>query len=359
MLLCYTACSRPRGSLSEVPRLLARGQLAAACQMARQLVDETRGDDQVKALRHWIACEDRRGGTSQPARWVEQRRAPADLIAYARGLLALTAGPEQTDRALAFLTRAQALNPRQAEYPFRAALILLADEQPERAKQLLLKACPLMRQSAACPVALAEAQYTLGDEHAARETLAIAATRKQLSTATLRRARALINEMQRHRRALPPQSAERYQQALTALKSGGPSVIALRLAQNLIADHPDRAALHTLAGLAHFQLANVAEAIAALKQALKLDPDDDLAQLTLAVLYRQRKLSDRALHHAQLALRGNPFSRAALSRVIELLRQRKPPTDQRRLSALVARLTRLKLADPAGHRSQAGGHPAP
>ncbi len=313
--LLFCAC-RPAGSLDDARRLLREGALAEACATARANLERGGRPGQLAALRVWLDCETRRGEARVVARHLEQLPDGA-LRAYGEALLAIATDPGSLDRALALLTRAAARWPGEAELSYRAALLLLADGDAARALPLLERSCRTS-DTAACCAARAHALLDLGR---AGEALAEVRRLPRLAPRPedLAQGRALILRASRRAAEIPEAARTGLLRARELLEVRERPSEALRVCEELLAEHPRLAAAHTLLGLAQLRLGNLAEAMAAFQRGAELNPQDARNPLFLAVLHETGGRLEQSAAAYRRALALDPFLGQAALRLAELL----------------------------------------
>ncbi len=315
LALLASGCARP-ATLDEAQRWLRAGELGRACPALARLAESGSRARQLEALRGWIDCLARSGELERAERWLAAR--PADgARAYGEALLAVARTPAALPQALALLEEASRRWPAVAELPYRAAVLLLADEQPAPALALLDRACRL-EATAACAVARAHALLDLGREEEALAEVA-RVPRLQPRRADVTRGRALIQRLARRRAAVPEAARERFRRARELLDRHDRPGEALRVLEELLVDHPRLGAAHSLVGLAQLKLGNGADAVVALRRAAELDPLDATNPLFLGVLYQTRGRAAEAIEAYRRALRLDPFLARAAQRLGELL----------------------------------------
>jgi tetratricopeptide (TPR) repeat protein len=309
-------CGSPT-TLSQGRALMEKGRLEEACAGLEQLVVSApdRGE-WLDAIRSWVDCLSRAG---------ELRRAPSIIARlpergprlYGRALVELARSPAGLPRAVELLARAEKSWPDEAEIPYRAGVLLLADDQAAAALPLLERAAR-QRDSAADAVARAHALLDLGRTPEAlaqiRRVVGLGPTAKDL-----RRGRALIQRIARRTRTVPDAARERYREALDLLQRRDLAGQCVRKVEEILLDHPRLAAAHTLLGLAHLRLGNAAEAVVALRRAHELNPLDATNPLYLAVIYNKRGQAERSIKLFRRALELDPFLLGAARELGQLL----------------------------------------
>jgi tetratricopeptide (TPR) repeat protein len=321
--LLFVGCASRAPRLTHAKRLLEEGQLRQACAELRQLVEQPAARARrLSALRGWVDCLARAGELDQARRHLA--RQPDDGARwYGQALVDVADSPAGLGSALQLLRRAAERWPDQAEIPYRAAVLLLADEQPGAALPLLERACRLA-DSAACAVARAHAWLDLD-----RLSEALAevgrAVRLQPRRADIARGRALIQRIGRRTANIPAAARERHQQLLELVQRQERAAEAIRLAEELLMDHPRLGPVQTLLGLAQLRLGNAAEAVVALRRAAQLAPYDAANPLYLGVIHQGRGRLEESVEHYRAALRLDPFLGRAAQQLGEiLLRLRRP-----------------------------------
>jgi len=300
-------------------QLMRAGDVRRACDQLRALVDEEGPRErQLNRVRELTECLSRIGRLEELARLLAPR--PEDgLRLYGEALLEVARSPMALGRALQLLARAEARWPGLGEIPYRAGILLLADEQPARALPYLQRACRLS-ETAACVVAQAHA---LLDLNQTQQALALAGRLPLLRPrkVDVDRGRALIQRIAKRSRRIPPAARTKLDEADQLLERDRAGD-AIRLLEELLLDHPRLGAAHRSLGLAHLRLGNAADAVVALRRATELDPLDSSSHLFLAALYQSRGLVDESVTEYREALRLNPFLEEAAQRLGELLLQR-------------------------------------
>lgn len=307
-------CAGQPASQTAARNLATAGKLKAACQMARQLLDEAPPATRLDPLRFWIDCMSRRGRLDQVSAWLGQQSGPTEAILYGRAMLAIAESPAGLPRALDLLRRAERVRPTEAEIPYRAGILLLADEQAARAEPVLRRACSLSP-TAECSVALAHALLDLGrkDEALAEVRLVV---ERDPRPADIKRGQAVIGRLLRREQPMPRELQQPFR---ALLSSKHPGAVLDRL-RSLVAEHPRVAPLQTLLGLAYLDLDRPAEALGAFRRAEELSPLDARNALQIGLIYRSRGQLRRAEEAFKSALRTNPFvARAALELGLVLL----------------------------------------
>jgi len=340
----FAACG-PSASLPRARQLVSGngGELVRGCEMAGDLLDEAQGrGERLATVRLWIDCLRRAGRLDRAERRLGERAVDGATL-YGRALLALARTPAALPRAVKLFAAAGERWPDQGEIPYRLGVVLLADEQPERALPHLRRACKL-EPMAACEVALSHALLDGGDVDRALAHVH-RMVELQPRPPDLKRGRALIRRLARRRRRVPQSVAAPYRQAMAQLSTHDRPALALSQAKALVADHADVGALYTLLGLAHLRLGNTADGVVALREAIHRDPEDPQPHLYLAVIYQsQGRLEDSAERY-RVVLRLDPLQPRAVIGLGEVLRQLK----RHREAASV--LDRLVALEQGSHRS--------
>ena len=345
------ACAAPV-TLSQGRALMKRGRLEQACGgLERLVVGAPDRGEHLAAIRSWVDCLSRAG---------ELRRAPPILAGlpegprlYGRALLEVGRSPARVPRAVKLLARASRRWPDEAEIPYRAGVLLLADDQARAALPLLARAARL-RDSAADAVARAHALLDLG-----RTAEALAQVRRVVvlrpTASDLARGRALIQRIARRTRVVPESARERYREALDLLQRRDLAGRCVREVEGILLDHPRLAAAHTLLGLAHLRLGNAAEAVVALRRAHELNPLDATNPLYLAVIYSRRGQAERGIELYRSALELDPFLLGAARELGQLLlRQGRG----REAAAVLDRVVLLDGSSESGRRLAGRAHMA-
>ncbi|MCA9664310.1 MAG: tetratricopeptide repeat protein [Myxococcales bacterium] len=313
---CATDLSLTRARLE-----LRAGRLDKACDAAASLVGRSRRAERLDAMRLYIDCQSRRGEIGALERWAAGL-SPGAPRSYARALVALARSPAALPAARAQLEAAARAWPESGEIPYRLGVILLADEQPRAARPWLERAFA-REPSAASAVALAHVCFDLGELDKALEWARKSVAHNPTSR-DIARGRALIRRIARREHRVPARLSARFHAALLELTSRDRPSTAIRLAHELLADHPELAAVHTLLGLAEVRLGNTARAVVALRRAARLDPADPINALYLAVIFESRSRLERAADNYRKARHFDPFNvRAAsgLGRVLSRLKR--------------------------------------
>jgi tetratricopeptide (TPR) repeat protein len=321
-VVALVACAPP-ADLDRARHHLRSGELRRACVELRALVDRPAARrTSLSTLRSWIDCLARSGELDVARRYLASR--PNDGARfYGEALVEVSGSPAALPRALKLLEEAGRRWPDQAEIPYRAAVLLLADEQPSAALPLLERSCRV-EDTAACAVALAHA---LLDLDRAPEALAAAARVPQLQPerTDVARGRALIQRVMRRTRSVPASARVRYQQLLELVQRQEKAAETVRLAREILVDHPRLGPVHLLLGLGQLRLGNAGEAVVALRRAAELLPLEATGHLYLAVIHQSRGRLEESVNHFREALRRDPFLGQAALQLGELqLRLRRP-----------------------------------
>lgn len=115
----------------------------------------------------------------------------------------------------------------------------------------------------------------------------------------------------------PENKVFRYQLA-SALHFSGQDTEAIKHLEDLITDSPQTYSL-ALAGRIYQTLGNIEKAEHFLKQALDLDPENELAAEELGKLYLELNKPEQAVEYLQIAVEHNPFSVRAAAKFSEAL----------------------------------------
>jgi tetratricopeptide (TPR) repeat protein len=319
-LLLLGGCAADQVTLSGARRLLVAGKVEAACSAFAALAEEDGPRDRhLAALRGWVACVTRSGRLEDVERWLEGRPRDGGRL-YGEALVAVAQSPARLPRALDLLSQAGQSWPQVGEIPYRAAVLLLADEQPGPALVLLDRACPLA-DTAACAVAHAHALLD-----AARTDEALDQVRRVPHLgprlADIKRGRALIQRVTARSAVLPPPARDRYSRAKSLLETKDRAGEAVPVLEELLVDFPRTAAAHTLLGLCHLRLGNGADAVVAFRRAAELNPLDATNHLLLAVIYQSRGRPEESAAAFRRALHLDPFLGRAAQQLGEILLQR-------------------------------------
>jgi tetratricopeptide (TPR) repeat protein len=282
------------------------GKLQQACDQLEELVREGGGSksSRLETLRTWIHCLSRIGELSR-ARPILTGVEGSGGRLYALALVEVAESPAGFARALDLLARAQQRWPSEAEIPYRAAVLLMANEQPERALIRLEQASEL-DDTAAIAAARAHALLDLGrTEEALKQVRRVPGLDPE--PLDIRRGRALIERIARRSRRLPQEAMPRFQEALDRLQRHDQAGSCIQKLEALLMDFPRLAAAHTLLGLAHVRLQNNAAAVVALTEAATHNPLDATNPIYLARIYQNRgRLRDSVRHYIK-GLELDPF----------------------------------------------------
>ena len=325
ILSLLAGCASGPQTVARAQTLMGEGKLSQACGILSGLVGEEQpAQARLKATRLWVDCLNRMGQLSRArARLSTLPPSPARL--YAQALELLARSPADLPRVVGLLDQAAQQWPQQGEIPFRAGLLLLADEQAGKALPFLERACPLA-QTAACSVALAHAQLDLG-----RMDQALDSVRKvpglKPRPQDIKRGKALIQRVQRRARIVPRQVREQFRKALGLLHNEDKAGECINVVELILQDHPRLAAAHTLLGLAQVRLDNGAEAIVALRRAAELNPVDATNHYYMGLIYRQRRHTDKSIASFRQALRLDPFLERGARSLGELLLETSRPKE--------------------------------
>lgn len=290
--------------------------LLAACRALEAMVQRGGARDrQLQAIRVWVDCLARTGELDRAATALAGLPRAARL--YGQALVTVGRDPAALPRAVGLLDQAAAAWPAEAEPPYRAAVLLLADDQPAKALPRLERAARL-RDSAAVAVARAHALLDLGrTEEALTEVRRVPGL--DPGEAELRKGRALIQRIARRTRTVPRDARKAYREALDLLQHTDRAGQCIRALEGILLDHPRLAAAYTLLGLAHLRLGNAADAVVALRRALELNPLDATNPLYLAVIYQKRGQLPQSITYFRRALELDPFLVRAARELAQLL----------------------------------------
>jgi len=320
MLACFVAaaCKPAAQDLPSARNALRRGTLN--CEKAEALSMKLAGDDKnarkgLAAQRLWIDCMDRTGRLAEAANILRNRPTTPPVL-YARALVRITQDPAALKPTLQLLNTAGQRWPKEDEFPYRAGLLLLANEEAKRALPLLKKACNL-RSTAHCTVALAHAMLDLD-----RPTEALEEVRK-LSKLSPRpqdvaRGRSLISRLNHRRSQIPQKARIQFAKALELLNKKDRPYEAATILRRLTGDHPHFARAYTLFGICQLRLGNEAEAVVAIRHAARLDKRDPLNPKLLAATYQRRGQLERALGLYQSAHQLDPLDLRTLNNMAEI-----------------------------------------
>ncbi len=323
------ACAGKVPTLASVRASLKRGELDDACAGAERLVEAAGNPTaQLEARRAQVSCMARAGRLAELRSELAERPADPPTL-YARALARLAASPAHLPVAVKLLAQAEKGWPEVGEIPFRAGLILLADAQPAAAAPCLRRACK-RSPTARCSAALAHALLDLGRPRAAR-----AEVRKILDRnprpRDIARGRQLVRRLRRREQRMPPSARKLFSEARTRLIKKNNAASALAALRELVIDHPNLPSAHTLRGLAHLRLGNLARAVAAFQRASRLDPADSRNHFYLGVIYRARRQPQAAIIHYRRALALDPFLWRATAQLGRLLASRRRHQEAARL----------------------------
>lgn len=320
-LLSVGACKTGPQDLPTARKALAMGKLQ--CEQVDALAKRTAGTraetrEKLAALRLWIDCMDRSGRLAEAANKLRQQPvSPATL--YARALVQITQDPATLKIAVQQLNEASLGWPKEDEFPYRAGLLLLANEDAAHALPLLKKACGL-RASAHCSVALAHA---LLDLDKGQEALAEVTTLSRLSPRPqdIARGRSLISRLNQRRSRIPQKARLQFARSLELLNKKDRPYEAATILRRITGEHPSFGRAYTLLGLCQLRLGNEAEAIVAIRHATRLDEQDPLNPKLLAATYQRRGQLERALTLYQKAYELDPLDLHTLNSMAGLYSQ--------------------------------------
>lgn len=256
--------------------------------------------------RRIVACARARGELS--ALIADLRRGPAGAARdFALGL-ALAAGPStgwaEAGRRLAAAHRAR---PEVAEYGLRLGIFFLEDERWADAVAPLQVAVARAPDDPGARVALAAALLETGQAARVREVVTPIAAQHP-SRRDVLRARALLRRATDGSRTLPAPARRMLGEISALLGTDDDAARALDLVHAALAAHPDVAAVHAIAALAHARLGNHAEAIAALLRAAELEPDAAAHRQRLGETYLEMGQTERARDALREAVRLDPLA---------------------------------------------------
>jgi tetratricopeptide (TPR) repeat protein len=277
---------------------------ARPCQVPSSSATRAAITDPVQA-RHAVACARARGELR--ALIADLRRGPSGAGRdHALGL-ALAAGPSpgwaEAERRLAAAHRA---DPEVAAYGLRLGLFFLEDERWTDAVAPLEAAVAGAPDDPGTRVALAAALLETGQAARVREVVTPIAAHHP-SRRDVARARALLRRATDGSRALPAPARRILGEISALLGTDDDAARALDLVHAALAAHPDIAAVHAIAALAHARLGNRAEAIAALLRAAELEPDAAAHRQRLGEAYLEMGQTERARDAFRQAVRLDPL----------------------------------------------------
>lgn len=242
----------------------------------------------------------------------EQPDEPA--LHYALGLARFASGARQLEPALSAFRRAIELAPAEAELHARLGVALLEAERFEEAKGPLEKAVALQpgRARAWLPLGLCRAR--LGDRPGAlqafRELLAQDPSPRDVQLAARAVAR-LHDPFRGFPAALQPD----LEQAILWIERADAPRQALDKLDPMLADFPDLAVLHRLAGLCHERLDDAGRALEAFRRAQELAPDDPMPYQHVGDLYHSKEKLPQAREAYVAVLERDPFNPVARRRL--------------------------------------------
>lgn len=298
----------PKGSkpVQQARQLMRAGKLQQACDQLEELVQAGGGSKsrRLETLRSWVHCLSRIGELRRARRVLAGMEGSGGRL-YASALVEVAESPAGFARALDLLARAQQKWPSEAEIPYRAAVLLMANEQPVEAL-IRLKQASRLDDTAAIAAASAHALLDLGrTEEALKQVRRV--PRLDPGPLDIKRGRALIQRITRRSRRLPEQAMPRFREALDRLHRHDQAGLCIQKLEELLMDFPRLAAAHTLLGLAHIRLQNNAAAVVALTRAAALNPLDATNPTYLARIYQNRgRLRDSVKHYRE-GLELDPF----------------------------------------------------
>lgn len=192
--------------------------------------------EQLDALRAWVECLARTGALKRADELLARRAATDGGRLYTEALVQVASSPARLTTALGQLERAGKRWPDQAEIPYRAGVLLLADDRPAEAI-LQLERASSIDDTADAAVARAHALLDLGRT---AEALALARRVPRLKPGprALKRGRALIARIARRTRHLPPAAVPRFRQALDLLHRHDRAGACIRKVEEILMDHP-------------------------------------------------------------------------------------------------------------------------
>jgi tetratricopeptide (TPR) repeat protein len=313
LLPLWSAC-RVEPSTEEAKRLLVEGKLVGACEVWSDLLRQDEPlhasqkieprDAWLEHIRGFILCSSLIGTLDRAAARLAQMPLDAPRL-YGEALIAVARPLSQLPLALSLLARAESLWPDRGEIPYRAGVLLLADEQPRRAIPFLERAFRLS-ETASCAAALAHA---LLDLDRGAEALDHARKIPSLypSAEDISRGRALIARLVHRSTVIPDKARARYEHALDLLQKRDRPGEAITLSEDLLHDFPRFGACYTVLGLAHLRLNNGPETYVSFERAMDLSPLNAENPLYLALFYQLRGHLEESVTYFRRALALNPF----------------------------------------------------
>ncbi len=325
VLLCSAwlgwSCASRTDQLSDVKRQIQNGNYGKACSTLNSLVEKGGARPYMLTVyRSWVGCHQHQGELDYVRAQLKSRPADGGVL-YAKALLEAAENPAHFLTALKLLEKAALLWPKQAEIPYRCAILLLANHQPHQALSFIERAEKL-EPSAAIATAKAHALLDIGHPRAALENIHnlfdLHPQKKDLQ-----RGKALIKRLATRSRWLPPNARSLMQEAIRLLhQQNRPSACIMKLNEILI-DYPKLGPVYTILGLAHLKLGNSADAIVALERAATLSPLDPQNPFLLAKIYQNLGRQDKCIDFYRRALDLDPFFPQATRALGELLTKQK------------------------------------
>ncbi|MBW2733705.1 MAG: tetratricopeptide repeat protein [Deltaproteobacteria bacterium] len=325
LFLCVVLSSSWTGCAEKATLLVGRdalrvGELSRASRVCGKVSQQSGSrDTQLAALRCWLEAARRRGRLRDVDATLAARPVDAPTL-YARALAQLAQDPSRVDQALQLLQQASRLWPRQGEILYRQALVLLTDNRPKAALELLRR-CETLQPSARCILAGGHALLDLGETQQAQQKLRKAAM-SELLPADVQQGHSLAARLARRARRAPAKATRELKRAKVALDANR-NAAALALLKALTLDYPELGYAHSLLGVALLAQEEVAEAVVAFRRAKELSPLDGANAFYLGLIYESRGRRSEAEASYRAALERDPFLTRALSRLGGLLMQGK------------------------------------
>ncbi len=308
--------------LAEAHRAGAQGEWARASRLYGQVlsVDRTR----LAAHRGLVEAAFNLGHLAQVEDRYQAvlRRHPDDP--YALYGLAIARYADSTANApgcLEDLARAAALKPQEADFPFRAGVILLEAERWPEAQKALARAVAL-----APKVARYRVPYALALFHAGHLDAALDALRDLLdldpSPSAVKQARKVADRITDPFRHVPDSVRGQLNRAIDWLEKADVPQNALDILDKVAEQYPDLAIAQGLMGLAYERIENGGEAMVHFRRAVKLAPDLPQPHLYLANFLYSHQRFDEARKAYLAALAHDPLMVEAIQMLARLAMRR-------------------------------------
>ncbi|MBU1380492.1 tetratricopeptide repeat protein [Myxococcota bacterium] len=316
LLLLVSSCSNPDAgkTIKKATKLISSGKRKAGCNEIYRLSPRHIASwpeiTSLSYLRILSMCRYQLGHDSVQ----DISKLSEPWKSYYQALIYFKAGID-IDKSVKILNKLIIKNGSNPEFIYRLGLLLMLDEQYE-------KACPLLEQAynktpeINYTISLARCWLGWGKINKLHPLLSgilkEGVTHDQIKAGTK-----ILETARSYKQIINKEIMTALKNTRSSLKAGN-SGKALDFLEQTAKKYPGYAVIHYLMAVIHLRLGNRSGSVVELDRALKIDPTDPDVHYLLGFLFRQTMQYSRALAHLNMSVKFNPFNIKAHAMIKEI-----------------------------------------